>query len=43
MKILCSSRKFYLVETLFNGILALGDLDQETTTFAWWAGNARLI
>ncbi|KAH0850329.1 LOW QUALITY PROTEIN: hypothetical protein HID58_095631, partial [Brassica napus] len=34
---------FYHVETLFNGTLALAGRDQETTGFAWWAGNARLI
>ncbi|KAM0931990.1 putative photosystem antenna protein [Dioscorea sansibarensis] len=34
---------FYPVETLFNGTLALAGRDQETTGFAWWAGNARLI
>ncbi|MCD9637597.1 hypothetical protein HAX54_020973 [Datura stramonium] len=31
------------METLFNGTLALVGLDQETTGFAWLAGNARLI
>jgi hypothetical protein len=31
------------VETLFNGTLALVGRDQETTGFAWWAENARLI
>ena len=31
------------MEMLFNGTLALADHDQETTGFAWWAGNARLI
>lgn len=31
------------METLFNGTLSLGGRDQETTGFAWWAGNARLI
>jgi photosystem II CP43 chlorophyll apoprotein len=31
------------VETLFNGTLTVGGRDQETTGFAWWAGNARLI
>ena len=31
------------METLFNGTLALTSRDQETTGFAWWAGNARLI
>nr|QQP17279.1 photosystem II CP43 chlorophyll apoprotein [Selaginella exaltata] len=36
-------RRYYPVETLFNGTLALGGRDQETTGSAWWAGNARLI
>ena len=31
------------METLFNGTIALAGCDQETTGFAWWAGNARLI
>jgi photosystem II CP43 chlorophyll apoprotein len=31
------------VETLFNGALTVGGRDQESTGFAWWAGNARLI
>jgi len=31
------------VETLFNGKLNIGGRDQESTGFAWWAGNARLI
>jgi photosystem II CP43 chlorophyll apoprotein len=31
------------VETLFNRTLALTGRDQETTSLAWWAGNARLI
>jgi photosystem II CP43 chlorophyll apoprotein len=43
MKTLYSLRRFYPVETLFNGTLALASRDQETTGFAWWAGNARLI
>ncbi|KAK6768518.1 hypothetical protein RDI58_034241 [Solanum bulbocastanum] len=43
MKTLYSRRRFYHVETLFNGTLALAGRDQETTGFAWWAGNARLI
>ena len=30
------------METLFNGTLALAGRDQETTGFAWWAGNADL-
>nr|YP_009589669.1 photosystem II CP43 chlorophyll apoprotein [Selaginella remotifolia]QBL76252.1 photosystem II CP43 chlorophyll apoprotein [Selaginella remotifolia] len=36
-------RRSHPAETLFNGTLALGGRDQETTGFAWWAGNARLI
>ncbi|PHT85437.1 Photosystem II CP43 reaction center protein [Capsicum annuum] len=43
MKTLYSLRRFYHVETLFNGTLALAGCDQETTGFAWWAGNAQLI
>ncbi|KAL0804393.1 hypothetical protein Bca101_096883 [Brassica carinata] len=43
MKTLYSLRRFYHVKTLFNGTLALAGHDQETTGFAWWAGNARLI
>jgi photosystem II CP43 chlorophyll apoprotein len=43
MKTLYSLRRFYLVETLFNRTLALAGRDQETTSFAWWAENARLI
>jgi len=31
------------VETLFNETLVVGGRSQETTGFAWWAGNARLI
>ncbi|KAH7511107.1 hypothetical protein FEM48_ZijujUnG0047900 [Ziziphus jujuba var. spinosa] len=43
MKTLYSLRRFHPVETLFNGTLALASRDQETTGFAWWAENARLI
>ncbi|KAJ4731837.1 Photosystem II CP43 reaction center protein [Rhynchospora pubera] len=43
MKTLYTLRRFYHVETLFNGTLALAGRDQESTGFAWWAGNARLI
>nr|YP_009679085.1 photosystem II CP43 chlorophyll apoprotein [Teucrium mascatense]QDF64441.1 photosystem II CP43 chlorophyll apoprotein [Teucrium mascatense] len=43
MKTLYSLRRFYHVETLFNGTLSVVGRDQETTGFAWWAGNARLI
>ena len=28
------------METLFNGTFVLAGRDQETTGFAWWAGNA---
>ncbi|XP_048629032.1 photosystem II D2 protein-like, partial [Brassica napus] len=38
MKTLYSLRRFYHVETLFNGTLALAGRDQETTGFAWWPG-----
>ena len=31
------------METLFNGTLTVGGRDQESTGFAWWSGNARLI
>ena len=31
------------METLFNGSLSVGGRDQESTGFAWWSGNARLI
>lgn len=31
------------MEPLFNGTFVLAGRDQETTGFAWWAGNARLI
>ena len=31
------------METLFNSTLVVGGRDQESTGFAWWAGNARLI
>ena len=33
----------YHVETLYNGTLSVGGRDQESTGFAWWSGNARLI
>lgn len=46
-KLLCFSLiinwRYYHVETLFNGTLTVGGRDQESTGFAWWAGNARLI
>ncbi|KAM3327006.1 hypothetical protein P3S67_002132 [Capsicum chacoense] len=40
---LYSLRRFYHVETLFNGTLALAGRDQETTGFSWSAGNTQLI
>ncbi|GJV17613.1 photosystem II CP43 chlorophyll apoprotein [Tanacetum coccineum] len=43
MKTLYSLRRFYPMETLFNGTFALVGRDQETTSFAWWAENALLI
>ncbi|URE01506.1 Photosystem II protein [Musa troglodytarum] len=43
MKTLYSLRRFYHVEMLFNGTLALAGHDQETTRFSWWARNARII
>ncbi|KAK9204838.1 hypothetical protein WN943_015102 [Citrus x changshan-huyou] len=43
MKTLYSLRRFYPVETLFNGTPAVAGHDQETTGFAWWVENARLI
>ncbi|KAJ7941031.1 Photosystem II CP43 reaction center protein [Quillaja saponaria] len=44
MKTLYSLRRFYHVETLFNGTLALTGRDQETNRFRLvGAGNARLI
>ena len=43
MKTLYSLRRYFHVETLFNSTLVVGGRDQESTGFAWWAGNARLI
>lgn len=31
------------METLFNITLTLDGHDQETTSFTWWAGNARRL
>lgn len=31
------------METPFNSAMVVGGRDQESTGFAWWAGNARLI
>ena len=31
------------METLFNETLLVGGRSQESTGFAWWSGNARLI
>merc|ERR1712084_109208 len=41
MKTLSSLRRYYHVETPFNAVIAGRDI--ESTGFAWWAGNARLI
>nr|QIB72626.1 photosystem II 44 kDa protein [Cyperus glomeratus]QIT06810.1 photosystem II 44 kDa protein [Cyperus fuscus] len=43
MNTLYSVRRFYHVETLFNGTLAIAGRDQEATGIAWSAGNARRI
>ena len=43
MNSLYSLRRYFHVETLFNSTLVVGGRDQESTGFAWWAGNARLI
>jgi len=43
MKTLYSLRRYFHVETLFNSTLVVGGRDQESTGFAWWSGNARLI
>jgi photosystem II CP43 chlorophyll apoprotein len=43
----CSSfiilKRYYQVVTLSNSSLVAGNRDQESSGFAWWAGNARLI
>jgi len=31
------------VETLYNPGLVVGGRDQDSTGYAWWSGNARLI
>jgi photosystem II CP43 chlorophyll apoprotein len=41
MKTLSSQRRFCHVETPFNTVIAGRDI--ESTGFAWWSGNARLI
>ncbi len=43
MKTLSSLRRFYLVVTLSSGSYVAGNRDLESSGFAWWAGNARLI
>eukprot|EP00171_Calliarthron_tuberculosum_P000270 IDg270t1 len=42
-KTLYSLRRFYHVETPFNTNTDIGGRDLESTGFAWWSGNARLI
>jgi hypothetical protein len=41
MRTLYSLRRYYHVETPFNSSIAGRDI--ESTGFAWWSGNARLI
>merc|ERR1711963_697768 len=41
MRILSSQKRFYHVEMPFNKITVGRDI--ESTGFAWWSGNARLI
>jgi len=43
MKTLYSFRRFYPIEVLFDGTLALTSCDQETIGFSWLVGNAQLI
>jgi len=43
MKTLYSLRRFYHVETPFNSTLGVAGRDIESTGFAWWSGNSRLI
>ena len=48
---MCTVRRLYglgkedfnLNSSIFIGNLTVGGRDQETTGFAWWSGNARLI
>merc|ERR1712100_848188 len=40
-KTLSSLRRYYHVETPFNTVIAGRDI--ESTGFAWWSGNARVI
>ena len=43
MKTLYSLRRFYHVETPFNSNVGIAGRDIESTGFAWWSGNSRLI
>ena len=43
MKISSSQKRFCPVETPFDSSLIIGGKDQESTGYAWWSGNARLI
>ena len=43
MKTSSSLKRFCPVETPFNSNLVVGGKDLDSTGYAWWAGNARLI
>ena len=41
-KAVCTLRACTVSRTIFSIRLVIGGRDQESTGFAWWAGNARL-
>lgn len=41
-KAVCTFRACTVSRTIFSIHLVIGGRDQESTGFAWWAGNARL-
>jgi photosystem II CP43 chlorophyll apoprotein len=43
MKTIFSQRRYYHVETRFDDLEITTNKTIESTGFAWWAGNARLI
>uniref|UniRef100_B8HRV4 Photosystem II CP43 reaction center protein n=1 Tax=Cyanothece sp. (strain PCC 7425 / ATCC 29141) TaxID=395961 RepID=B8HRV4_CYAP4 len=43
MKTLSSPKRYFPVVTLSSSSIMAGNRDQESSGFAWWAGNARLI
>jgi photosystem II CP43 chlorophyll apoprotein len=43
MKTLSSPKRYCHVVTLSNNSMVAGGRDQESSGFAWWSGNARLI